>query len=143
MGDTQDKDGPPPRRFGCQRSGCGCLFALLLLYVGAYAFMSWRGSHVMRASGAVHAAGISIPDQQVWMPLGVVFHASQTADGISVVEANWLGWLFAPAIAIDRWLVHPSASLEGHEKDGMERVRKTVDEVERWLKEQVPKRASP
>ena len=75
-----------------------------------YCGLSAAGSYKIDFSGRVRYAdsGLALLDAEYWQPKGCYFRIYRDVAGETDVSGNPPGWLFAPLILLDRWLVHPS-----------------------------------
>jgi hypothetical protein len=81
----------------------------LLLYVGVYLVLSATGRYQPDMSGRRRwSFGLALIDVDHWQPRGMYFRGFINVRGEPEVDANVLGWVYAPMIWLDRWLVHPS-----------------------------------
>lgn len=68
---------------------------VLLSYGGIYLFLSAAGRWRPASGGVVQ-----------WEPYGASFHLRKTSAGRLIVRGSFVGFAYAPLIALDRTLVH-------------------------------------
>ena len=79
------------------------ILVMLALYVGIYAWLSAGGSWQVAAP----QAGEILPEHRVWQPRKCDLDLRPRGEGGGWrAEGNTLGWIFLPAIAVDRRFVH-------------------------------------
>lgn len=92
------------------------LMIIMSVYAQTYVILSFLGDRQQEITGAFRLAykGYPLPagpDALVWQPRFIYFNVRNSFDGSTVVESNFLGYMFAPLIYIDRWLFHKSKAL--------------------------------
>lgn len=77
------------------------ILVLLVIYAAVYAWLSSGGSWEPAPDTSL----------RVWQPRGCELDLRANGDGGWRADGNALGWIFLPAIAIDRRFVHDARPL--------------------------------
>jgi hypothetical protein len=85
----------------------------LLLYVASYSILSFNGRYLMRPSGEVRyrSSGMAAFDLFLWHPTAVNWERRRSVSGEFIIDADLLGWLYFPLLAMDRRWVHPTVNI--------------------------------
>jgi len=85
------------------------MLSALAAYVVSYVILSLCGAYEFGQSGKMrYSFGLSVSDIEQWQPRFVHCRIFQQVDGTTTLQANPLGYVFAPAILLDQKLFHPT-----------------------------------
>jgi len=83
------------------------MLSALAAYVVSYVILSLCGAYEFGQSGKMrYSFGLSVSDIEQWQPRFVRCRIFQQVDGTRTLQANPLGYVFAPAILLDQKLFH-------------------------------------
>ena len=89
------------------------ILVFLIFYVGSYIALSVMGNYVPSQSGEyrLRGSGIAVTDVMIWKPKFTYWRIYKNIDGEKEIQANLLGYFYAPLIYIDQGLIRYSCLL--------------------------------